>query len=78
MGFLRHLGQDVEAQNVDHALALIIWTAFRRDHSLRWGQNLEPDSTMTIGKLNAFIAYVTILVSGLRSLGFWSGRSTRL
>ena len=33
---------------------------------------------MTIGKLSAFIAYVTILVSGLRSLGFLVGATSRL
>ena len=38
---------------------------------------LEPNSTMTIGKLSAFIAYVTILVSGLRSLGFLVGATQR-
>lgn len=38
---------------------------------------LANDGTLTLGQLSAFIAYVTILVNGLRSLGFLVGATQR-
>ena len=38
---------------------------------------IEEGSSFTLGQLSAFIAYITILVNGLRSLGFLVGATQR-